>query len=169
MAKKSGSIAQAKWQEVNKAQVEKALEKADESGCGCELPIFVFQVPGDSLTGRIRPCYSRTRNDRARCAHIHSYTSDGEKTVIAIRMSCMLWAAVHKGTEQLWGRVVRITYKGREPTKFGHYRKIFAVEVDKGSVTEQFESVPIKPKDYKSRKPRKRRSNKAARNRKDSL
>jgi len=161
MAKKGGLATKQNWRQVNKVEVEKALENVD-SGCGCELPIFVFRKPGESLEGRIRPCYSRTRNDRARCAHIHTYTSNGEEIVFAIRMSCMIWAAVDKGAEKLWGRIVRITFKGKEQTRFGHDRKIFAVEVDKGSITESFEPVPIQSKDYKSRKPRKRRQGAAA-------
>ena len=156
MPGKAATIRPPRWQQVNTPDVEAAV-KEQSSGCGCELPIFVFRTPGKSIEGRIRPCYTRDRNDRARCAHIHSNSDGGEETVFAIRMSCMIWAAVCKADQQLWGRIVRITYQGNAPTKFGHYRKIFKVEVDKGSISEEFEQVPIKPSTYKSKKPRKRR------------
>jgi len=141
------------WQVVNAADVE----KASSSGCGCDIPIFTFprEEIGKTLEGRIRPCYKRDRNDRARCAHIHFYTDSGEDAVVAIRMSAMLWQAIANKDNPLWGRWIRITYEGTEPTRYGHQKKIFQVEVDKGSITEDFEPVSIKYQ--KSRKPRKRR------------
>lgn len=144
-----------KWQEVNTAEFKKAMPV--RSGCGCDVPIFTFRTTGQTLEGRIRPCYKRNRNDRARCAHIHSYSENGEDAVVAIRMSAMLWAAIANKDNPLWGRWIRITYQGKKLMKFGRAMNIFLVEVDKGSVTENFESVPVKPEDCKSRKPRKRR------------
>ncbi len=149
---------QKKWHEVNKAEVEKALPERVNSGCGCDIPIFSFREEGQTLEGRIRPCYKRDRNDRARCGHIHSYTESGEDTVVAIRMSAMLWAAIAKNEPHLWGQWIRITYKGLKRMNFGHGMKIFLVEVNKGVIAEDFESVPINPEDCKSRKPRKRRA-----------
>lgn len=147
------------WQQVNKAEVEKAMQNSVRSGCGCDIPIFTFlkEDTGKTLEGRIRPCYKRDRNDRARCAHIHSYNDDGEDTVVAIRMSAMLWAAVANKDNPLWGRWIRITYQGIKNMPFGRYMKIFRIEVDKGAITEDFETVPVNPDDCKSRKPRKRR------------
>lgn len=148
-----------KWHQVNTAAFEKSMSDHIKSGCGCDIPIFTFQKEkiGQALEGRIRPCYKRDRNDRARCAHIHSYSENGEDTVVAIRMSAMLWAAIANKDNPLWGRWIRITYKGLRPMKFGRAMKIFSVEVDKGPITENFESIPINPEDCKSRKPRKRR------------
>ena len=144
-----------KWRTVNQAEVDQALANSIKSGCGCDLPIFTFRTEGQTLIGRIRPCYKRDRNDRARCAHIYSYTDAGQETGIAIRLSSMLWAAIANKDRPLWGHWIRITYFGRERTAFGHYKNIFSVEVDKGTITEKFESVPMKK--CKSRKPRKRR------------
>jgi len=141
------------WQIINADEVKKS--NLIKSGCGCDLPVFTFQREGQTLEGRIRPCYKRAANDRARCAHIHFYTDSGEDVVVAIRMSVMLWAAVEKGPEKLWGRWIRITYKGKEPTRYGHFKKIFEVEVDKGSIAKAFETVNIV--NHKSKKPRKRR------------
>lgn len=140
-----------KWQVVNAAEVERALK----SGCGCDIPIFSFQKVNQTLEGRIRPCYKREKNDRARCAHIHFYTDSGEDVAVAIRMSSMLWQIIANKDNPLWGRWIRITYKGREPTPYGHFKNIFVVEVDKGSITEDFEPVHVEYQ--KSRKPRKRR------------
>ena len=146
-----------KWQGVNTAEVEKSITNQVKSGCGCDIPVFTFRIEGQTLEGRIRPCYKRDRNDRARCAHVHSYSESGEDVVVAIRMSAMLWAAIAPKDNPLWGRWIRITYKGLRPMKFGRAMKIFLVEVDKGTVTENFESIPINTEDCKSRKPRKRR------------
>lgn len=145
-----------KWQVVNKAELEKALPI--KSGCGCDIPIYTFLIIGQTLEGRIRPCYKRDRNDRARCAHVHGYfTNDDKETVVAIRMSAMLWAAIANKDKPLWGRWIRITYKGVKPMAFRRAMKIYIVEVDKGAITEDFETVPVNPEDCKSRKPRKRR------------
>lgn len=147
------------WQAVNATETQKSVSSLTKSSCGCDIPIFVFpkEEIGKSIEGRIRPCYKRDRNDRARCAHIHFYTKDGKDAVVAIRMSAMIWRAVANKDNPLWGRWIRITYKGLRPTKFGHSMKIFLVEVDKGSMTENFEPIPISPEQCKSRKPRKRR------------
>ncbi|MBA7518483.1 hypothetical protein ES705_10553 [subsurface metagenome] len=147
------------WQGVNTSDVEKAISISTESGCGCDIPIFTFKKEniGQTLEGRIRPCYKRNRNDRARCAHIHSYSESGEDVAVAIRMSAMLWAAIANKERPLWGQWVRITYKGLKPMKFGRAMKIFLVEVDKGAITPDFEEIGISPEDCKSAKPRKRR------------
>lgn len=146
------------WQQVNEADLTKAQENGVvKSGCGCDIPIYTFRTIGQALEGRIRPCYKRDRNDRARCAHIHSYNEAGEDTAVAIRMSAMLWAAVRNKNDPLWGRWIRITYKGKKPTGYGHHMKLYFVEVDKGTISENFEPVPVNPEECKARKPRKRR------------
>lgn len=145
------------WQGVNTAKVEELTSSSVKSGCGCDIPIFAFMIEGQTLEGRVRPCYKRDRNDRARCAHIHFHTDNGDETVVAIRMSAMLWAAIANKDNPLWGRWIRITYKGKSPMGYGQSMKIFLVEVDKGSITENFEPVLINPEDCKSRKPRKNR------------
>lgn len=143
-------------QVVNADEVKEALKSnLLKSGCGCDVPIFSFRKVDQTIEGRIRPCYKRSKNDRARCAHIHSYTKAGEDVVIAIRMSSMIWQTVANTDNPLWGEWIRITFKGREPTAFGHYKNIFLIEVDKGTITKKFESVSVKYR--KSRKPRKRR------------
>lgn len=143
------------WQKVNQSEVDQALANSIKSGCGCDLPIYTFRYEGQTLEGRIRPCYKRDRNDRARCAHIYSNTDAGQETGIAIRLSSMLWAAIANKDRPLWGRWIRITYLGKERTAFGHFKNIFSVEVDKGIFAENFETIRVKPS--KSRKPRKRR------------
>ena len=154
-----GAKKRRKWQDVNAAELKK--EEKDgllKSGCGCDIPVFTFLTEGQTLEGRIRPCYKRDRNDRARCAHVHGYFSDNdEETAVAIRMSAMLWAAVANKDNPLWGRWIRITYKGKKRMDFGRAMKLYLVEVDKGTITENFEPVPVDPEKCKSRKPRKRR------------
>ena len=145
------------WQQVNKTQLDEMMFGSTQSGCGCDIQIFTFRTVGQILEGRIRPCYKRDRNDRARCAHVHGYTDDGEETVVAIRMSAMLWAAIANKDNPLWGRWIRITYKGKKYMGYRRAMKIYQVEVDKGAITENFEPVPVNPEDCKSRKPRKRR------------
>jgi len=145
------------WQQVNKTELKKALPDLIKSGCGCNIPILTFRIKGQSVEGRIRPCYKRDTNDRVRCAHVHGYSEDGKDTAVAIRMSAMLWAAIANKDNPLWGRWIRIIYKGSVPTRYGHRKKIYSVEVDKGTITENFEPVPVNPEDCKSRKPRKRR------------
>ena len=141
------------WQAINSDDVKKSIIK---SGCGCDIPLFTFLVPGQSLEGRVRPCYKRDKNDRARCAHVHSYSESGEEVVIAIRMSAMLWKVIANKERPLWGQWVRITYKGKKPMKHGHAMKIFLIEVDKGAIAPGFEEIGISPEDCKSRKTRER-------------
>ncbi len=147
-----------KWQDVNAAQLEKEGKTGLlRSGCGCDIPIFTFRTIGQTLEGRIRPCYKRDRNDRARCAHVHGYSEDGKDTTVAIRMSAMLWAAIARTDPALWGRWIRITYKGVKPMAFRRAMKLYLVEFDKGTLAEDFEPVPVRPEDCKSPKPRKGR------------
>lgn len=146
------------WQDVNKTELEKAKEAGlFQSGCGCDIPIFTFRTVGQTLEGRIRPCYKRDRNDRARCGHVHSYNAAGEDTAVAIRLSAMLWTAISNKDNPLWGRWIRITYEGKKPMAFGRALKLYKVEVDKGTIIENFEPVPVNPEDCKNHKPRKRR------------
>lgn len=142
------------WQAINLAEVERQLAKSEllnRSACGCKMPIHTFRIPGEFLEGRLRPCHHHDRADRARAAHLHIPTKNKEISV-AIRLSKMLWVAIENN--HLWGHYVKITYKGSAPTKFGHAKKLYLVEVDKGSITENFESVRMT--DGTSKKPRKK-------------
>ena len=63
---------------------------------------------------------------------------------VAIRLSKMLWDAIDSDTNKkpkLWGQWVRITYVDSVPTRFGHAKKIYLVEVNKGVFTDNFEKV----------------------------
>jgi hypothetical protein len=150
-----------RWQSVNQRQVDKAVASQrfiHKSACGCGFPLHTFSKPGESVEGRLRPCDNHDRADRAQCAHICYQTQTGQDAVLAIRLSKWLWHAVDKelgDKPRLWGRVVRITYKGSTPTKFGHAQKIYLVEVDQGSITENFQRVEDHAtKSSKPRKPR---------------
>jgi len=149
------------WQAVNKKQVDKAAlsDRFIHKGtCGCGFTIHTFRRPGEQLEGRIRPCYNHDRADRAHCAHIHYLNNVGVEVAIAIRLSKILWEAIDKETNdkpKLWGQWIRITYIGSESTQFGHARKIYLVEVDKGSITENFEAIDTHAtKHLKPRKPK---------------
>lgn len=142
-----------KWQDVNSDEVKKILaspEFVNKSACGCEIPIYTFRKIGDTLEGRVRPCRNHDRADRARAAHIHT----DEKNVVAIRLSKMLWQAINKN--ELWGRWVRIKYQGSQRTKYGHAKKIYLVEVDRGRGP-ALESVDMAGVESKSNKPRGKR------------
>jgi len=143
------------WQAVNLANVEEQKTIGGfihKSACGCQMAIHTFVEPGDQIEGRVRPCPNHDRADRAGAFHLYIPTQKGEIGV-AIRLTSMLRQAIFDN--HLWGQYIRITYKGSVPTKFGHAKKIYLVEVDKGCITEKFETVPVKYK--KNRKPRKRR------------
>ena len=145
------------WQAVNLADVEKQISDPNflqQSACGCKMPIHTFRIVGDSLEGRLRPCPNRDRDDRAKAAHLFIPTKNGEIGV-AIRLSKMLWAAIENENDRLWGKWIRITYRGSVRTNYGHAKKIYLVEVDRGAITESFETVPTRP--TKNSKPRKRR------------
>lgn len=146
-----------KWQDVNRQEVDDAIESEqfiNKSGCGCDIPIHTFRKPGEVLEGRVRPCYDRDRNDRARCGHLYYYDKNGDEAAVAIRLSAMLWHAIND-EPKLWGQWIRITYKGSQWTRYGHAKKIYLVEVDKGTITENF--TEVKPNVGRSRKPRKPR------------
>lgn len=148
-----------KWHGVNKAAVEEEISSPEfiqKSLCGCKISIYTFLTPGQTLEGRLRPCPNHDRADRAKCAHIFWFIEDGKEVGVAIRLSKMLWQAIDNKKEKLWGKWIRITYKGSIPTRFGHAKKIYLVEYDKGTVNENFETILMEPS--KSRKPRKRRA-----------
>lgn len=141
------------WQGVNTAEIDKQLASPDfinKAACGCQIPIFTFRKIGESLEGRIRPCYNHDRADRARAAHVHIT----EKNAVAIRLSKMLWKAIEDN--HLWGHWIRITFKGKKRTGYGHAQKLYLVEEDKGAAPEKFAPV-IKTSNGKSRKPREKR------------
>lgn len=148
-----------KWQGANTAEVKKEISNPEfiqKSACGCKIAIFTFLRPGEILEGRLRPCPNHDRADRAKCAHLYWTDETGKEVGVAFRMSKMLWDAIENKKDKLWGKWIRITYKGSIPTRFGHAKKIYLVEVDKGAVTEKFETVPVRS--TKSSKPRKRRA-----------
>jgi hypothetical protein len=151
-------MAASNWQAVNSQEVQKATGSTrfiHKSACGCGFPLYTFRKPGESVEGRLRTCDNHDRADRAQCAHLHYLTQTGGEAVLAIRLSKRLWKAVDSESgdkPRLWGRVVRITYKGSIPTKFGHAEKIYLVEVDQGSITEDFKGV--EDHGHKSNKPR---------------
>lgn len=148
------------WQGANTAEVKKEISKPEfiqKSACGCKITIYTFRIPGQTLEGRLRPCPNHDRADRAKCAHLFWFDEQGKEVGVAIRLSKMLWDAIENKTDKLWGKWIRITYKGSIPTRFvGNAKKIYQVDVDKGTIAEKFESVPMKS--VKSRKPRKRRA-----------
>jgi len=152
------------WQAVNQTQVEKAVSSSrfiHKSACGCGFPLYTFRKPGEAIEGRLRPCENHDRADRAQCAHIHYQTVTGDG-VLAIRLSKMLWDCVDKESEskpRLWGQLIRITYKGSAPTKYGHAKKIYLVEFDRGTVTPNFQGV----ENHGATKQRKAREPKAVR------
>ncbi|MFZ2146962.1 MAG: hypothetical protein WAV28_07060 [Sedimentisphaerales bacterium] len=149
-----------KWQVLNEDEVKKHLSSDNflsNETCGCPFPIHTFRIIGDSVQGRLRPCNKRDRNDRARCAHIAFYSANGEEVTIAIRLTGILWKPINE--HHLWGRWIRITYIGNERMRFGHCNimKIYRIEVDKGAITENFETIPTDIEDSKGHKPRKPR------------
>jgi len=150
-----------KWQSVNADQVQEALESSDfihQTTCGCGVPLHTFRIPGESLEGYLRPCGKWDRADRAKTAELHYYTATGQKAAVAVRLSTMLWQAITTDTPEtghLWGRWVRITYKGSQATRHGHAKKIYLIEVDKGTLTPKFEGVGTHER--KQSKPRSRR------------
>lgn len=141
MSKKMDKCRQ--WQAVNREQVEKAIAGQrfiHKSACGCGIALYTFRKPGESLEGRLRTCENHDRADRAECAHLHYVTDSGQEKAVAIRLSKILFDAIDKETAdkpRLWGRIVRITYKGSEPTKFGHAKKIYLVEHDRAGGLEK--------------------------------
>lgn len=147
------------WQGINTDEVIKAVTSPEfihKSACGCKISIFTFRIPGQFLEGRLRTCPNHDRADRAKCAHLFWLNDEGKEVGVAIRLSKMLWEAIENKGDRLWGRWIRITYRGSIPTRFvGNAQKIYLVEYDKGTITERFETVPTKP--TKNRKPRKRR------------
>jgi len=143
------------WQAANLDDVQEQTSNPlfiQKSACGCQIAIHTFVDPGDSLEGRLRPCPNHDRADRAGCVHLFLPTQNGEVGV-AIRLTNMLRQAIFDNN--LFGCYIRITYKGSVPTKWGHAKKIYLVEVDRGAVTEKFEPVDITYR--QNRKPRKRR------------
>lgn len=146
------------WQAVNLALVEKQLADPkclNRSACGCNVPIHTFRIPGEYLEGRLRPCPNHDRSDRARAIHLYMPTQTDQEIGVAVRCSKMIWDAINDEKKPLWGRWIRITYKGSIATNYGHAKKIYLIEYDKGGFVEHFEPVDIK--NVKSRKPRPRR------------
>lgn len=141
-----------KWKAVNLADVQQQITAGGfihKSACGCQIAIHTFVEPGDQLEGRVRPCPNHDRADRAGAFHLYMPTQKGEVGV-AIRLTGMLRQAIFDN--HLWGQYIRITYKGSVPTRFGHAKKIYLVEVQKGCIFDDFETVTVKNK--KNRKPR---------------
>ena len=96
-----------KWESVNGEEVAAAM--ADDrfihkGQCGCGVPIFTFRRPGEYLEGRLRPCKSWDRADRAKTAEIHYTLPDGSKTALAIRLSKWLWQVINSTEGRLWGQ-----------------------------------------------------------------
>lgn len=143
---------QRNWKELNLADIEKQLRDPDlvKSACGCKMPIHTFRVPGDYLEGRLRPCPNRDRDDRGKAAHLYFMNEQGQEIGVAIRLSKMLWKTINK--YHLWGCYIRVTFKGSVKTGFGHAKKLYLVEKDTGTLTENFEIVPAVNK--RSKKPR---------------
>ncbi len=143
------------WQAVNLADVEKQIADPDfihKSACGCLMPIHTFRIPGEYIEGRLRPCPNHDRSDRARAIHLYFPTKTEKEVGVAIRCSKMLWDAIANDKNPLWGKWIRITYKGSKKTTFGHAKKIYLVEYDKGVITEHFEPADVSG--GKNKKPR---------------
>lgn len=149
------------WQSINETDVEAAIKNPQyihKSKCGCNYPIFTFRHIDEHIEGLIVPCPSHDRADRARCAHIISYTDSETQKITAIRMSKMIWQAIDGETNtkpKYWRRYVRITYIGNIATRFGHAQKIYRVEVNNGTLRDAYEQVETKTK--KDSRPRERR------------
>lgn len=144
------------WQAVNLADVEKQIADPDfihKSACGCLMPIHTFRIPGEFMEGRLRPCPNHDRADRAQAVHLYMPTSNGEIGV-AIRCSKMIWDAIN-GNVPLWGRFIKVTYKGSVATKFGHAKKIYLIEYDKGGFTENFSPADVGTGKSKKARPKK--------------
>ncbi|HUW19354.1 MAG TPA: hypothetical protein VMW16_08635 [Sedimentisphaerales bacterium] len=144
-----------KWHAVNAEAVQKQLESDEfihKGTCGEGLPIHTFRIVGEQLEGRLRPCKAFDRADRARTAEIWYHNGTGKEQGVAIRLSKMLWQVISE--HHLFGRWIRITYKGSVRGKFPNSMKVYLVEADTGTITEQFERVETNG-DRKNRKPRK--------------
>ena len=145
------SKTQRDWKAVNQQEVDQYLNSPEfihRGQCGCGVPIHSFRIPNEQLEGRLRPCRYWDRADRAKTAEIHL----SKDHAVAIRLSGMLWRAIQDN--KLWGRWVRITYKGSIRGKFPNALKIYLVEVDKGVITEDWETIDSQVKDSKNRKSR---------------
>lgn len=144
------------WQAANAGDVKKQVEDPKfihRSACGCLMPIHTFRIPGDTIEGRLRPCPNHDRADRARAVHIYTPAGDDHGEIgVAIRVNKMIWDAISDKENPLWGRWIKITYKGSVPTNYGHARKVYLIEYDKGTITENF--VPVETTHTKQRKPR---------------
>ncbi len=163
MAEKLGGAVQGVMDHVmtasNAAQVAEAIESDDfihKEKCGCGLSIYTFRIPGEQLEGRLRPCRSWDRGDRAKTAELWWPVPNSKEQGVAIRLSKMLWQAVN--ADDLFGRWVRITYKGSKREKHLQYAtKIYLVEYDKHeAITESFERVQIdgkKSRKFRAKKP----------------
>jgi len=144
------------WESVNAKEVTEAKSSdryIQKERCGCSYPIHTFRTVGEKLEGRLRPCIKRDRDDRAKTAHICFEDDNSQEVVVCIRQSAMIQKAISK--YHLFGKWVRITYEGNKLNRFGHHMKIFHIEVDKGAITEDFETCNVTPEQCKSRKPRK--------------
>jgi len=146
---------------VNQKEVERAVGSYDfihKSKCGCGFPIHTFRRPGEHIEGLVRPCNSHDRSDRSKCAHIHYWNQNEVQSVVAIRLTKMLWDAIDKETNEkpkLWGMYIKITYVGSQRTNFGHAKKIYLVERDTGRLTAAYSKIDTKF--TANKKPRSRR------------
>ena len=163
MAEKLGRVVQGAMNRImaasNADQVAEKIESDEfihKEKCGCGLPIHTFRIPGEQLEGRLRPCRTWNRADRAKTAELWWPAPDGKEQGVAFRLTKMLWQAVLK--DSLFGRWVRITYKGSIREKHLQYAtKVYLVEYDKNeAITESFERVQTNG-DKKSRKHRQKK------------
>lgn len=146
------------WQEVNAEQIQQELEKDEfihKTTCGCSHPLFTFRFPGESIEGYLEDCTHQERFDRSRAAHLEFIRdATGQWRKISFRLNKALARTIDKN--HLWGRYIKITYKGSVRRKHLHFaEKIYLVEVDKGCITPKYERIENEqPKQTSSRKPK---------------
>lgn len=150
-------MAERQYEAVNVDEVEKLTSSErfiHKEKCGEGHPIHTFRIVGEKLEGRLRPCESFDRADRARTAEIHYYDAQGREAIVAIRLNKRLLRTVQDN--RLWEEWVRITYMGSHKGKALYAEKVYQVEVDKGAITPQFQGVENEHStDRKPRSPRK--------------
>jgi hypothetical protein len=74
------------------------------------------------------------------------HNAQGKEQGIAIRLTKHLAGTITKN--HLFGRYIRITYKGSVKTGLQYSTKIFLVEVDKGAITEDYDVAPDSTKKH---------------------
>lgn len=146
--------ARSKWKSVNGDEIANLIDSDQfihKGCCGCGVPIHTFRIPGETIEGRIRPCKQWDRADRSKTAEIEWIDEEtAQRMKTAIRLNRRLWKAI-QGAD-LWGRIVRITYKGsvRQPG-LRYAEKLYEVSVNTHESREEWKDVSDAGTDRKTK------------------